>query len=177
MAGRFILTPKQKLFVEEYLKDLNATRAAAAAGFSAKNASKIGSQLLGKTRVAEAIQDAMDKRSKRTQITQDQVLNELRRIAFGGMEKLARWNASGVTFHDSSQLDADTLACVAEVNESTNQHGGSLKIKRFDKVKALELIGRHLGMFNDKLEIITEEDRPLKELGDAELLKMRGNGK
>src|SRR5579875_2449812 len=76
------LTPKQKRFVEEYLIDLNATQAAIRAGYSAKNADKIGSELLGKTRVAEAIQKAMDERSKRTEITADRVLQELARIAF-----------------------------------------------------------------------------------------------
>lgn len=171
------LTAKQERFVEEYLKDLNATQACIRAGYSAKNADKIGPELLGKTRVAAAIQIAMNKRSKKVAVTQEQVINELRRIAFGGMGKLASWNPSGVAFKDSSELDEDTLATVQEVNESTNQHGGSLKIKQFDKVKALELLGRHLGMWNDKLEI-NEGERPLKDLSDAELAeKLRSDGK
>ena len=76
------LTDKQKRFVEEYLVDLNATQAAIRAGYSAKNADKIGHELLGKTRVSEAIHAAMDERSVRTGITQDRVLQELAAIGF-----------------------------------------------------------------------------------------------
>jgi len=75
------LTAKQKKFVAEYLIDLNATQAATRAGYSAKNADKIGPELLGKTRVAEAIQQAMGKREKRTEITQDMVLQRWWAIA------------------------------------------------------------------------------------------------
>ncbi|KKL62131.1 hypothetical protein LCGC14_2188330, partial [marine sediment metagenome] len=67
------MTPKQERFVEEYLIDLNATQAAVRAGYSEKNAGKIGPELLGKTRVVVAIADAVAKRSERTEITQDQV--------------------------------------------------------------------------------------------------------
>lgn len=168
------LNPKQQRFVQEYLKDLNGTQAAIRAGYSAKTAQEQSSRLLSHVIVNQAIKQGIDKRAKRVEITQDEIIAELRKVAFGGMDKLARWNASGVQFHDSAQLDADTLANVAEVSETTNQHGGSLKIKRYDKVKALELLGRHVGMFNDKLEIV-EGERPLKDLTDAELAKLRGD--
>ncbi len=68
------LTPKQKRFVAEYLVDLNATAAARRAGYSAKTADRIGPELLGKTCVSEAIQQAIREREKRTEITQDMVL-------------------------------------------------------------------------------------------------------
>ena len=67
------MTEKQKRFTEEYLIDLNATQAAIRAGYSPKNADKIGHELLGKTRVSEAISKAMAERSKRTGINQDRV--------------------------------------------------------------------------------------------------------
>ena len=73
------LTGKQKAFVAEYLVDLNATQAVIRAGYSSKrNADKIGSQLLGNTRVYAAIQDAMAARESRTEITQDYVLVKIR---------------------------------------------------------------------------------------------------
>ncbi len=75
------MTPKQKLFVEEYLIDLNATQAAIRAGYSARNADKIGSELLGKTRVAEAVKAAQQARSERTEITQDEVIQGLKKEA------------------------------------------------------------------------------------------------
>lgn len=79
MAGK--LTPKQEAFVSEYLIDLNATQAAIRAGYSQKNAGKIGPELLGKTRIAEAIHRAMEKRQERTEVTQDYVISKLKEIA------------------------------------------------------------------------------------------------
>lgn len=113
MAAR--LTDKQQRFVAEYLIDLNATQAAIRAGYSAKNADKIGSQLLGKTRVSEAIQAEKTARSERTEITQDYVLKKLKEIA------------------DSPASDAQ---------ESD--------LKYSNKIKALELLGKHLGAFDGK---------------------------
>ncbi len=75
------LTPRQARFVEEYLLDLNATQAAIRAGYSARNADKIGPELLGKTRVAEAVKAAQQARSGRTEITQDEVIQGLKKEA------------------------------------------------------------------------------------------------
>ncbi len=122
------LTPKQQKFISEYLVDLNATQAAIRAGYSKKNADKIGSELLGKTRVAEAIKKKREKLEEKTGITQEWVLKELK-------NQYERANE------------------VAEFNPS---------------LKSLELLGKYLGMFKDKLEHsgglkITHEDA-LKEL-------------
>lgn len=75
------LTPKQERFVQEYLVDLNATAAAKRAGYSEKNAGKIGPELLGKTRISAAIQEAIQRRSQRTEVTQDYVIGKLKAIA------------------------------------------------------------------------------------------------
>ncbi len=75
------LTAKQARFVEEYLVDLNATQAAIRAGYSVRNADKIGPELLGKTRVAEAIKAAQESRSERTGVTQDEVIQGLKKEA------------------------------------------------------------------------------------------------
>lgn len=146
------LTAKQKKFVSEYLIDLNATQAAIRAGYSAKNADKIGPELLGKTRVAEAIQQAMGRREKRTEITQDMVLQELAKIGFSDMKAFASWGPRGVTLIESEQLTPDQAACVSEVSQTWSESGGSIKFKLHDKVSALEKIGRHLGMFDNKQE-------------------------
>lgn len=76
------LTEKQKAFVREYLVDLNATQAAIRAGYSKKNADRIGPELLGKTCVSAAVSEALQKRAERTEITQDKVLEEIARYAF-----------------------------------------------------------------------------------------------
>ena len=75
------LTPKQATFVEEYLIDLNATRAAKAAGYSEKTAKQMGSENLSKPDVQDAVAKAMDARSKRVLITQDDVIINIMRLS------------------------------------------------------------------------------------------------
>lgn len=146
------LTEKQKRFCDEYLKDFNASRAAEQAGYKKRSAAQQAARMLRKDNIQEYIQARIDERTKRTEVTQDMVVNELKKIAFSNMGSVARWNGSGVSFFDSDELNEDAKATVMSVEETTNQHGGSLKIKQYDKTKALELLGRHLGMFKDKIE-------------------------
>lgn len=150
------LTPKQQAFVEEYLVDLNATQAAIRAGYSTKNAGKIGSELLQKTRIKTAIDKAMAERSRRTGINQDRVLRELAKIAFV--------NASDVINMDEATIRGDAnredTAAIASVKVKTipGEDGDitEREVKIYDKLKALELLGKHLGMFNDRLNVNAE---------------------
>lgn len=155
MAG---LTPKQRKFVAEYLVDLNATRAAIRAGYSAKTADRIGPELLGKTCVREAVEAAQKRREKRTEITQDRVLNELARVAFGNSRAVMSWGPGGLVLRDSAELTEDEAALVSEVRETTTKDGGSMALKTHDKMKALELLGKHLGMFDKKQEDQSGDD-------------------
>ncbi len=140
------LTPKQKMFVKEYLVDLNATQAAIRAGYSEKTAMEQGYQLLHNTTVQKAIQEAMAKRSKRTEVSADKVLEQLARIAFADLGEFVEFKGNTIVIKPIEEVDGTVLSEVAET-----QNG--LKVKLNDKMKALELIGRHLGMFNDKLNI------------------------
>ena len=152
------LTDKQRTFVAEYLVDLNATQAAIRAGYSARNADKIGPELLGKTRVAAVIAEEQTKRAERTELTQDRVLEELKRIAFGDLRDAVVWGPSGIELVDSAALTDAQAAAISEIGETVTKEGGSTRIKRHDKVKALELIMRHMGMLNDKLKLSGELD-------------------
>jgi phage terminase small subunit len=160
------LTDKQKKFVEEYLIDLNATQAATRAGYSKKTAYSMGQRLLKNVEIQAKIQNAMDKRSHRTEITQDWVLEELRRIAAsnGAMyakvvtkeryETIVDENGDTKQIPVTSQFveltDTDKLS---EVQESAisgiEQTRNGIKVSTYDKIRALELLGKHLGMFND----------------------------
>ena len=150
------LTPKQQVFVEEYLIDLNATQAAIRAGYSAKNADKIGPGLLGKSRVASAIKQAMAERSRRTGINQDRVLRELAKLAF--------INATDVINMDEATIQGDAnredTAAIASVKVKTiPTEAGNIterEVRICDKLKALELIGKHLAMFTDKFNVNAE---------------------
>lgn len=159
------LTQKQKAFVAEYLIDLNATQAAIRAGYSKKTAGQIGDENLKKPVIAKAIQEAMKARSTRTEITQDMVLNELAKIAFSDIRKVVKWGNTelrmvdseessdlvpyhGLAMIDSSEIDDNTAASISEVSEGRD----GLKVKLHDKKGALVDIGRHLGMFKDRVE-------------------------
>lgn len=151
------ITPKQARFADEYLIDLNAKQAAIRAGYSKKTADVIGAELLRKTLVAEVIHKKIEARTARTNITQDRVLRELARIAFADSRSIMSWSERGVCPIDSDILSDDDAAAVASVTETKTKDGGSMKVQMHDKMKALELIGKHLGLFPDK-KILTGED-------------------
>ena len=149
------LTDKQSRFVEEYLIDLNATQAAIRAGYSAKTAEWIGPQLLGKTHVAEAVRAGRASLSKRVEITQERVLQEYARLAFFDPRKVFDSTGAPKPIHE---LDDDTAAAiigleVVQVGNAEVGVGDILKYKLADKKGALDSVARHLGMFNDKLDL------------------------
>lgn len=167
------LNPKQAAFVEEYLKDLNATQAAIRAGYSARTAEAQGSRLLSHVKVAEAVQAAKDARSKRTEITADRVLQELAKIGFADVRRIF---APGGSLLSPTDMDDDTAAAVqsVEVVERPRRNAdGEVEIEQIKKVRlndklgALTQMGRHLGMFTDKTELTGKDGGPV-EISDAE---------
>mgnify|MGYP000887682201 CR=1 FL=1 len=151
------LTPKQARFVEEYLVDLNATQAAIRAGYSKKTAGQVSFNLLKKTEIQTAISEAQALRSKRTEITQDRVLKELAKLGFGDIRAI--FSEDGSLRHPNT-MDDDAAARISSIEVVVRPVPGSqgqevehvAKIKAWDKLGALTQIGRHLGMFKDKLE-------------------------
>jgi phage terminase small subunit len=148
-----MLTDKQKLFCKEYLVDLNATQAAIRAGYSADSAAAIGSENLIKPEIQARVQELMDKRSKRTEITADRVLKELARIGFSDPRKVMAWNGETMVVKDSEELSEDDAACVSEVSSTTTKEGGSIKLKMHDKIAALDKLGKHLKLFTDVADV------------------------
>lgn len=128
------LTAKQARFVEEYLVDLNATAAALRAGYSERMANKIGSQLLGKTRISQAIQTALTARSARTEITADYVLANLKEIVERCMQRAPVVNRKGEQIYDD---DGNAIWAFDAKNAN----------------RALELLGKHLGLFVEKQKV------------------------
>jgi phage terminase small subunit len=121
-------------------------------------AGRIGYQLLEKTRVQEAIQKAIEDRQKRTQITSDRVLNELARVGFSDIR--GAFNEHGALKRPEDWDDA-TAAAISSIEVVTKNIGdGEVeyvhKIRLWDKKGSLELIGKHLKMFTDKVEIDSE---------------------
>ena len=142
------LTPKQERFCQEYLIDVNATQAAIRAGYSKRRADQSGYQVLRKIEVQATIKRLIHERARRTDIKADSVLQELKRVAFASMTDYATWGPDGIKLVGSERLTPEQTVAVAEISETTTQHGGSKSIKLHDKLKALELLGRHLGLWD-----------------------------
>ncbi|MCL6458057.1 MAG: terminase small subunit, partial [Gorillibacterium sp.] len=149
-----------------YLIDLNATAAYRRAGYTAKgNAAEVNAhRLLSNTKVQEAIQKAMGAREKRTEITQDRVLQELAKIGFADIKDYLSFGtekqAVGATddgelvfgYKDVIELRPSDQVDGAVISEVKYTRDG-IAFKLHDKVAALEKLGRHLGMFVDKVKI------------------------
>ncbi len=148
-----MLNEKQKRFVQEYLIDLNAKQAAIRAGYSPKTAEVQASRLLSLVKVQTEIAKAMEDREKRTGITQDRVLAELSAIAFAKATDYVDVDEDGtVKIKPTAGLTDEQKKAIAGIKEGAN----GIEIKLVDKTKALEMLSRHLGLFNDKLNVSVE---------------------
>jgi len=127
------MTPKQARFADEYLIDLNATQAAIRAGYSEKTAEQQGNRLLGNAKVAVYIASQQAKRSERTEITQDYVLNSI----FSTMERCKQAEAV---------LDRRGEAVLVET--PSGDLAPAYTFNAMGVFKGAELLGKHLGMFN-----------------------------
>lgn len=179
------LTRNQQVFCDEYLIDLNATRAYKAAYKRVTNdntAAVNGSRLLRNAKVKAYIDSKMKAREKRTEITQDKVLKELAKIGFanatdyvnvvegeceeyiiedGVVVDTVVKTYKYVELQDTNKLPEDKRTAISEIKQGKN----GIELKLHDKVKTLELIGRHLGMFTDKVEHSGGLDAGLGKLG------------
>lgn len=184
------LTDKQKRFVEEYLIDLNATQAAIRAGYTEKYANTNASKLLQNTTISQYIRERQKELSRKTEITQERVIKELALIAFSNnadyahvIEKNMKVEVDGtlvdvldekgtpVTYRTvepvlTEELTEEQKRALAVIKKGRD----GLEIKSCDKVKALELLGKHLGIFTDKIEA-NVNDTTRSEL--SELLAQR----
>lgn len=147
------LTAKQARFVEEYLIDLNATQAAIRAGYSEKTAHSIGAENLIKPEIQNAIAEAQAKRSERTKIDADYVLKRL--VAIDQMDVLDIMDDK-LQMRPLSEWPQVWRQFINNVEsiELSDGEGWLKKIKWPDKVKNLELLGKHVavGAFKDKVE-------------------------
>ena len=152
------LTAKQQAFVEEYLIDLNATQAAIRAGYSETTARKIGQENLTKPDIAKAIGEAKAKRSERTQINADWLLNRLAEEAEADIADLYSESGALKPVHLWPKIWRQGLVAGVDVEQQYAFVDGDkvpdgviTKIKLSDRVKRLELIGKHvaIGAFKD----------------------------
>lgn len=159
------LTDKQREFCNQYLIDFNSTQAAIRAGYSEKTAYSIGNENLKKPEIQEYLTVLKAERAERVQISQDRVLEELQHIAFDNISNYLEFKTIQskvgtdkegepiidyrpvVDIKDSCDLDTRNIA---EISISAN---GTFKFKLGDKQGALTLLGKHLGIFEDNLNV------------------------
>lgn len=146
MRTDMALNDKQQRFVEEYLIDLNATQAAIRAGYSAKTARQIGDENLSKPDIAEEVRKRIEARMKRTEVTQDEVIDDLRELRDISMGRKAIRITEVVK-------DKDGGACPFEFDVHVLEAAAAKG--------AIELLGKHIGMFKDKLQVSGDVDNPV----------------
>jgi phage terminase small subunit len=162
------IPPKQKRFCEEYIIDLNGLKAAIRAKYSTATAQQQASRLLSNVKVQAYIKELMDKRSARTEVKADRVLEELASVGFARIDDFLKveeqthtevlglddegkpitntWTAKTVDIFETEKVDKKKLRAVASIKQTKE----GIELKLHDKIKSLELIGRHLGMWSEK---------------------------
>lgn len=149
------MTKKQKRFCEEYLIDLNATQAAIRAGYSPDTAGAIGAENLTKPEIQRAVARAMAERSRRTGVNAERVVLELAKVAFVNVGNII--DATDATLKEDAT--PEDLAAIQSIKvKDMGEMGIEREIRMADKLKSLELLGRHLGMFNDKIRLDAKLD-------------------
>jgi len=128
------LTAKQRRFCEEYLLDFNATKAAVRAGYSPRSAKQQGSRLLTNADLGDYLAEQIRKRSEHTHISSEEIIRDLRLIV-------------------------DRCLDVRPVFDSAGRPRGRFRFEPNSAIKALELLGKHLGMFTG---VLNRQDVPMK---------------
>lgn len=163
------LTPDQKVFCLEYLKDFNATAAAKRAGYSEKTAQEQGSRLLSNVMVQVELKKAMDEVLGNAKADIADIIKELKLIAFSDISDVMDWgivplevtSADGtqtytrekqmIKIKEKEEMGIKTKL-ISEMSETESMAGTTRKLKMYDKLRAIELLGKYYKMFTDKVE-------------------------
>jgi len=152
-------------FCQQWIIDFNGARAARKSGFSKKTARIKASQLLTKINIQERIAELMKDRSERTKVTQDMVLRELAILGFSDFTEFASFAENvGLVIKDTKKVKQGKTRAIKSMKQTLSPGGGSIAIKLHNKEKALELIGKHLGMYPTSIVGAKGEDGEFKPL-------------
>ena len=192
------MTDKQIIFANEYLIDLNGTRAYNEAYPHVKNdntAAAAATRLMNNPEVKDYIDKRIKDRLERIEVTQDDVIQELAAIAFANGSDYAKVVTKPVMIQTSEgdhvpALDSEgnqmyyQAVEIEETEELTKrqikaisgikQGKNGIELTTYDKVKALELLGKHLGIFKDKVEVSGNINNPFEGLTTEQLLRLAG---
>jgi phage terminase small subunit len=170
------LTEKQKLFVAEYLVDLNATKAYIRAGYSPKSANECAARMLANASIQQLISESLRKRTDKLEITSERILSELAYMGFSNMLDYIGTTEFGDAYVDLSSLTREQAKAIQEITVEAYTEGRGedtreikrTKFKLADKRGSLELLGKHLKLFTDR----HEHHLDLDELSDNQLLDL-----
>lgn len=173
------LNPKQKLFVAEYLKDKNGKQAAIRAGYSRKTAEVQASRLLSVAKVKAAVDEALGKVHKKLDISAERIREELALIAFADMADYVKVGTEGeVSIKPFSEMPEGASRAISKIKEvrrimnSSEGDGKDLILEarveygHHDKLRALEMLGKDIGMFKERVEVDFPDERP--QIDEAE---------
>jgi len=151
------------------MADMNATQAAVRAGYSEKTAHSCGPRLLDNAGVRKKIDELTKDRAKSLDITAERVLKELARVAFADPGDVVKVDSDGhVRVTPTDQLTEDQRRAI----QSVSQTAEGVKIKMGDKLRALELVGKHIGLFIDRVEVHGAVKTEAEDVADEELDKI-----
>ena len=159
---------RERAFCQEYVKDLNGSRAARAAGYSSKGASVRANALLKKSRVKALVAKLIAKQANKLEISADKVLGELAKMGFSNMLDYMRADEDGEFRLDFSKLTREQAAAIQEYTvDATGGTGDGerkqvmrTRFKLADKARSLELLGKYLKLFVEKVEVTGLGDLP-----------------
>ena len=150
------LRERHARFAAEYSIDLNATQAARRAGYAPGSADSMGPWLLKMPAVQAAIAARTQARFARFAIDRERVLHHIACAAFADLARL--YSPDGL-LKNISEIDDDTLAAVAALDVEVTSRRRLLRVRRLDKLAALKLLGQHLGLFTERVEMVPAKDR------------------
>ena len=154
--------PKHERFALEIAQGKSASAAYVAAGYS-KNDSN-ACRLNGNEKVRARVEELMQAGAEKAGVTIERIVAELAKIGFASASDFFEWGPDGVTIKPSAELTPDQLAVVSEVQETKAKGNGesTIRVKLSDKQSALEKLGRHLGMFKEKVEVAGPNGGPIQ---------------
>ncbi|KKL06792.1 hypothetical protein LCGC14_2592460 [marine sediment metagenome] len=140
-----LVNARWELFAQGLAAGVSKAQAYIDAGYTGgpSCATKLSKKAQVQARVTQILEMAADE----VGVTVQCWLEEVQRVAFSDMREFVEWGPAGVALRPSVELDSDAARCVAEVTEKPGMSGSALKFRLHDKMKALDMLGRHLGTF------------------------------
>jgi len=175
-----MLIPKQLKFVEEYLTDRNAKQAAIRAGYSKRTAHSQGQRLLKRPDVKKAIEEAMAIASDRNGATVDRIVTELLAVGISDIGDILDFTGEKVRLREPHKIPDHARRAISSVKVKRRMEGMDrveiIEFKLWDKMAALDKLGRYRGMFVDRQEITGANGGPLELLVAERIIDANDEG-